>query len=540
MLHQTYLVVRDARITWLDEQHATPALVFNQLNLLIENRGRHHRFALRALPPSELSAQLDVRGDFSGRSFNDLKAWRGQLYTQLDYADVAAWRTWLPLPVGFKRGRGALRGWLGVAEGKVNQVTADLALADVGAQLAEGLSPLDLHTLRGRVGWMDSAQGVEVSTTRLSLRTNDVTVPPTDFYLRLVHASGKQPSGGEIRASTLELAHLVTLTDSLPLSKDWKQHLAEFAPQGTVSGLQAKWQGDADKPAHYEVKAKFDQLSMKRTDKLPGFSGLSGELDGSDTTGTLSLSAHNLTVDAPQIMPEPLAFDSLTAQGSWQSKPQGMEVKFSNVTAANADLAGTVFGSFQALPDSHGLIDLNINLAHAAINHADRYIPLDAIDKDTHAWLRKALLDGQAEDFHLRLQGDLNDFPFPENKKGLFQIQAHIKDGALEYAKDWPRIDNIAGELLIQGKRLEVNAPSAMTVGVRLQKVRVVHAGYGKSRHDVASAWRSRRRNRTQPGLYPEKSGAWLSRRSHRRYESSRQRQPATGGEYPVARQQSR
>ncbi len=37
----------------------------------------------------------------------------GEIFTQLDYANVAAWRTWLPLPAGFKNGRGALRGWLG-------------------------------------------------------------------------------------------------------------------------------------------------------------------------------------------------------------------------------------------------------------------------------------------------------------------------------------------------------------------------------------------------------------------------------------------
>jgi uncharacterized protein (TIGR02099 family) len=473
LLHQTYLVVRDARITWLDEQRATPPLVFNQLNLLIHNSWRHHRFALRALPPTELSAQLDVRGDFSGRSFNDLNAWRGQLYTQLDYADVAAWRTWLPLPAGFKRGRGALRGWLDVADGKVSQVTADLALADVQAQLGEGLTPLDLHTLRGRIGWMDSGQGVEVSTHQLSLQTDSVEVKPTDFYLRLAYVSDKQPASGEVRANTLELANLVSLTDSLPLSHGLKKKLAEFAPQGTVSGLQAKWQADVDKPVHYEVKAQFDQLSMKRVGKLPGFSGLSGELEGSETTGILSLNAHKLTVDAPQIMPEPLAFDTLTAQGSWQTKPQGMEVKFSNVSVANADLAGTVYGSFQSLPDSPGLIDLNISLPHAAIHHADRYIPLDALGEETHAWLRSALLDGQADDFHLRLHGDLNDFPFPENKKGIFQIQSRIRGGALEYAKDWPHIDNITGELLIQGKRLQVNAPSGMTVGAHLQKVSV-------------------------------------------------------------------
>ena len=479
LLHQTYLVVRDARVTWLDEQRASPPLVFNQLNLLIENRRHHHRFALRALPPAELSAQLDVRGDFSGQSFDELSAWRGQLYTQLDYADVAAWRAWLPLPAGFQRGRGALRGWLGVADGKVNQVTADLALADVQAQLADGLSPLDLRTLRGRIGWTGNAQGMEVSMRQISLQTDNVEVQPTDFYLRLAYASGKQAAAGEVRASTLELAHLVKLTDSLPLSQELKKQLVDFAPQGTVSGLQAKWQADADKPLHYEVKARFDQLSMKRVGKLPGFSGLSGELDGSENTGMVSLNARKLTLDAPQIMPEPLAFDVLSAQGSWQARPQGMEVKFSNVYAANADLAGTVYGSFQPLPDSPGLIDLNINLPHAAIAHADRYIPLAALDKETHAWLRSALQDGRADDFHLRLHGDLNDFPFPENKKGIFQIQARIRGGALEYAKDWPRIDNITGELRIQGKRLEVNAPSGTTVGAHLQKVSVTMPDMG-------------------------------------------------------------
>ncbi len=474
LLHQTYIVVRDARVTWLDEQSATPPLVFNQLNLLIQNRWHHHRFALRALPPAELSAQLDVRGDFSGQSFNDLKAWHGQLFTQFNYADVAAWRTWLPLPAGFKRGRGALRGWLGVADGKVNQVTADLALADVQAQMAEGLAPLDLRTLSGRIGWTESEQGIEVSTRRLSLLTNGVTLPPTDFYLRLTHASGTQPAGGEVRANTLELANLVSLTDSLPLGGELKKQLSEFAPQGTVSGLQATWQSETNKPLHFGVKARFEQLSMRRTGKLPGFSGLSGELDGSDTTGVLTLNARKLTLDAPQIMTEPLAFDTLTAQGSWRAGQQGMEVKFSNVAASNADLAGNMFGSFQAMPNSPGLIDLNINLTRAAIRHADRYIPLDALDKETHTWLRSALLDGQADGFHLRLHGDLNDFPFTENKKGIFQIKSPIRGGTLEYDKDWPQIENITGELLIQGNRLEVIAPSGMTVGTRLQKVSVV------------------------------------------------------------------
>ena len=35
---------------------------------------------------------------------------RGKAYLRLDYADLAAWREWLPLPVAMDSGKGALRG----------------------------------------------------------------------------------------------------------------------------------------------------------------------------------------------------------------------------------------------------------------------------------------------------------------------------------------------------------------------------------------------------------------------------------------------
>jgi len=132
LLDQSRIVVRDARITWLDELRGAPALTFQRLNLRIQNRGRRHRFAVVAEPPAQLASRLDVRGDFVGQSFDDLPAWRGRLYTRLDYVDAAAWRPWLPLPDGL-HGRGAVRGWLGVSGGRLDQATADLRLSDVQA-----------------------------------------------------------------------------------------------------------------------------------------------------------------------------------------------------------------------------------------------------------------------------------------------------------------------------------------------------------------------------------------------------------------------
>lgn len=474
LLHQARVVVRDARITWMDEQRATPLLVFNKVNLLLENGWNRHRFSVSALPPAELSTQLDVRGDFYGASFDNLKKWQGQLYTRLDYADVAAWNAWLPQLALLKRGKGALRGWLDIANGTITQATADLALSGVEARLAGDLPPLDLRTLHGRLTWQETAQGFEIATQNFSLQMSDgLALQPTDFYLRLADVQDRKFASGEARANTLDLAALASLPDFLPLGDNLKRQLAEYAPRGQVSGLQLKWQSNADKLVSYEVKTHFHQLSMKRTDNLPGFSGLSGELDGSDNNGTLLVNTHRLTVDAPQILTEPLQFDTFTAQSSWQKNKRGLEVKLNNITVSNADIAGNAYGSFQTLAGSPGQIDLTVHLTRAAVRSTDRYIPLFALDQEAHEWVRDSLLDGQSDDFRLRLHGDLKDFPFPDDKKGIFQIQARAKGVVVEYVKGWPRVTGNTAELSIHGNRLEVTAPAGMTAGASLKKVSV-------------------------------------------------------------------
>ena len=479
LLHQSRIVVRGARISWLDEQQSKPLLVFDQVNLLIENVWNYHRFAIRAIPPANLSTQLDVRGDFYGNSFDDLQGWSGEIFTQLDYADVSAWKTWLPLPDALRQGKGALRGWLGVEEGKISQITTDLALVNVQTRLAEDLPPLDIRVLSGRLGWREAAQGWEITMRKFSLKLfNNFVLQPTDIFFRL---SDKQESGatsGEMRANLLELEGLGKLLEYLPVEHKLKTQFAEFSPRGRVDNLQAKWQIGSDKQLHYKVKGRFAELSLLRVGKLPGFSGLSGEVDGTESSGTLDINSHKLKLDAPQLMPEQLEFDTFSAQSSWRTKAGELELTIRNAAVANTDLAGTAYGSYQTLANSPGRLDLSVHLSRAAVLHAGRYIPLIALGTDTQAWLNKSLLAGESNDFNLRLKGDLKDFPFANNRNGIFKIQAQVKGAALEYFPGWPRIDNVNVNLLIQGKELAVTATSAMTVGTRLKNVKVSIADF--------------------------------------------------------------
>ena len=116
-----------------------------------------------------------------------MKDWQnaqGTLFVRLDYADVAAWREWLPLPGQIARGTGALRIWFEFADQEPSEIVADVELADVKATLAPDLPEIELAHLSGRVGTRKSGAQREVFTRALAFTTLDgERLDPTNFTL---------------------------------------------------------------------------------------------------------------------------------------------------------------------------------------------------------------------------------------------------------------------------------------------------------------------------------------------------------------------
>lgn len=474
LLHQSRMVVRDATLVWVDEQRGAPPLVLSRVNLHIRNLFSRHQFALHAVPPSDLATPLDVRGDFYGRSFDDLKKWDGQLYVRLDHTDLLAWRPWLKLPTQLSRGRGAVRAWLNVADGKIAQLTADLALRDMATRLAEDVPEMNVHYLHGRVAWKTVMNGWEVDTRNLSMQLeNGVKLQATDFYFRTVAAAKSQPAGGELRANLLRLESLVSLANFFPLDAKLREQLNAYAPRGQVSNLEMQWQGAPEKLLGYKIKGQFDNLALQQVGDMPGFSGLSVAVDGSEQSGKLNINTRDLALNAPGMLREPLLFNTLTGQASWQRKQGELFVRADNVAVANEDLAGNLYGSFNSMAGTLGVLDLTVNLTRGDIRRAARYTPLVALDKEDNDWLNDALLSGHTEDLYLRLKGNLSDFPLDGSTDAIFEMGAHAQDVSVEFAKDWPRIENISGNFLIRGNKLEVKSPSATILDARIHKLTI-------------------------------------------------------------------
>ncbi len=474
LLHQSRIAVHNGRVVWQDDMRNAPTITFEQVEMVIENRGDRHRFALRASPPSALSSRIDLRGDLTGESFTRPEAWRGELFAQIGQLDVVAWNKWFTLPEAFKSGQGGVRFWLDMRRGQIREADADVDLHEVRAQLAADLPQLDLNRLRGRLAWRQAEDGFEIETRQLALRMrNGFALKPTDLLLRISPKQNYRSASGEVRANAIELADINTLLDYFPLAAEMKKRLLALSPQGRVSDLHASWQGDAERLAQYRVRARFENVGVSQVGTQPGFSGLSGEVDGSDSDGMLRLDSRGLRLQAPGFLAEALEFNHLSGRLDWQRNGRGWDVKLNNAQVRNADVEGTVYGSYQ-INDGPGVADITIDLTRASVTHAARYIPMHAFDDATFRWLQTGLQDGMASSFKMRVRGDLRDFPFADDKNGLFKIEAQAHNVAIEFDSGWPRIERAAANLLIHGKRLEVHAATAMTAGASLQNVSVV------------------------------------------------------------------
>ena len=473
LLRQREVVIGRATLTWIDEKRKAPALHLQKVTLKLQNDFNRHRFGLRALAPQHLAGPLDVRGDFHGSSVKKTREWEGRLFAQLDYADIAAWSPWIPMPFAIARGTGALRVWLDMADDRVTGLVADVRLADLHARLAPDLHALELGALHGRVGWRGWKQGYELFAQHLVVQAVDkAPLPAAEVRLRRSFARGDKAATGELHANALELEPLARIADQLPIEAELRAALSRYAFKGSVHGLAAKWSGDWP-PAKYDIRAGFSQLGVRETDALPGVSNLSGTVEANEKRGALRIVDQGTRFELERIFEQPLVFDRFGGQVSWTHADGEYDIRLSALNFANADLAGTLQGGYQTQGAGRGIIDLTGALSRADVRKIASYLPL-RLGSSTRDWLGSSLVGGHADEVKLRMKGALQDFPFDRSSKGVFEVKVRGKGGILQYAQGWPRIENIDAEVAFVANRMEIRASSASIMGAQLARVTAV------------------------------------------------------------------
>ncbi|MDO8252047.1 MAG: YhdP family protein [Rhodoferax sp.] len=508
---QIEFAIHDGTILWTDEMRATPTLALKQVALVVRNKGRHHDMRFDATPPVLWGERFSVRGLFQqpllSRQRGRWQDWDGQLYAALPQVDLSELRRYADVGVDLRQGNGAVTAWVDVSQGQLVGALADVALAEVDVTLDTGLQPLELQSVRGRLGGRRLATGFEFSTQGLQFDTRDgLRWPGGNLSMMYMGAEGKMAARGELKGDKLDLAALAQIADRLPIDASSRALLLAYAPKGLVERIQASWQGPMGAFSKYEVKGLVSQFELAAgTTKTttvnpaialgsPGIRGARIEFDLNQSAGRASISLANGAVELPGVFDEPaIPLTQFSGDVKWQISGERIAVQLPNAKFSNADAQGEAqlkwATSDPAIASGRarfpGVLDLQATLSRADGTRVHRYLPL-VIHQSVRDYLRDALQGGTSNSVKFKVKGDLHNMPFADPKQGEFRITANVQNATYAYvprsiqpqeAQPWPALTQLSGELVIDRLQLQVKGARARmgaTGGVQVSKVEAV------------------------------------------------------------------
>ena len=519
LLKQRLVQISGGEVEWQDEWRKLPPVRLQNVNIRLVNSGSNHSLGMNAVPPAELAAPLDIRCEFTGSDMRKISDWDGLAYVRSDYANLGALTRYFPLPLQVSRGEGGMQAWFEFENGQPVAVTTDLVVKNARIQLPAATTrsgaiqpePLDLATLTGRLSWRDkkvsSGDAKPVITQqRWSIRDVVAITPtglraPTGTGEVLVDYHDGQIAGGVLRVSELDLGSATATAKTLPLPSDVASQLVALQPTGLVRGIDLKWRDDGANAAagryFIEGNAELRNVSWRQQGSGLGVDGLSASVKGSNQQGEVALlvgvpesktdkTKHPISLDFGKYFDAPFVFDGLRGKLAWKRAP-GKEgaavattVEISGVDFENADVAGRFSGTWESDRLGPGIANMSGSLSRAETTAIYRYLPT-SMEAHTRQWLKQGILGGTAQEAKFTLKGALWHFPFRNDENGVFEVNAQVTGGILDYADHWPRAENINTRLLFRGSRMDAQVAGATISGVPIAATEVKIADMGAS-----------------------------------------------------------
>ncbi|MEO6278948.1 YhdP family protein [Roseateles sp.] len=508
LFSQPELAIIKGRVRWVDEKRADARpLELSDLNFIMRNGLRRHQLRLDATPPADWGQRFTLRGQFTQSVLKrpaEFQHWSGELYAELPRADLSQLRRHVDLPFQLSEGDGAVRVWGQIKDGEPVSATLDLALRAVRLKVLESAPDLDLDHIEGRLNLARSQGALSLQAHQLGFVSGDgVAWPRSDWGVSLQLGKNDEVLGGEVNAQRLDFALMAQIAQRLPLGERAHELLAELEPRGVLTALSGQWQGALDAPRSYRVKAQLDGLALaaKRSEQeghlgRPGLRGASLALDASERGGSARLAVHDGEVELPGLFEDSrLPITRLSTQLTWllpqapspappqaqatAKTPGHVELRLRDLQLQTPDLSGEFDVTWKrpAGATTPGFLDLTGRVAQRVdATRVARYIPVSL--PNTRSYIARALLAGEARNTHVRIKGELADFPFDAPKSGgIFRVSTQAQGVRLAYVPpsdvgtNWPVMEGVDAEVIFERGGMQIKDGRAKVLGYELSGV---------------------------------------------------------------------
>ena len=469
------LELEEIDLTILDARRLVPRvrLAVGQLGLRLARPSIEFEGELEG--PDGLAGNLEVRGSIPAGflpgatpSGNPDQEWsikaRG---TDLDFARWFLLLADMPGPL--LAGRGDLRLEARFSGARPLAVSVDLGLADARFYGLTG-DPDLYRKLDLRCEWERSAAGWAGTLERLAIRRGDQPESVASGSISLTReAAGNNKL--QVAADTIVLADLWPLVRAVA-SPAVRDRLLPELLVGDVQDLAIDATLGDGKPLAYALQADFRELGFRMPAQGPALTGLTGSVKGDQQGGELRLDATDGLIRLPALFRADIPTTRTVGTLNYRLNPTGPDLYSEDLLIATAEGESRSRLRLIFPPDKTPQVDLVTRFSVSSAPLLLDYLPLRLLKPSVVDWLDRAIVAGRVPRGQLTWQGPMRGFPYGAGD-GRFRLDLSVADAVLDYAPDWPRLQNLAARIVIDRTSLESVENSGTIGGVPFQDAEV-------------------------------------------------------------------
>ncbi len=468
------IILEDVDFTYSDPRARGGPLEARLTTLEWNRAGEDQALEARLQPGSELGSALRIlatRRENRGGRDGGAPVWDVNVEaSDLDLGRLASIlpEEW-PAPAA---GIADVEIWSRFRDGQLRRAGATLearGLAPAAAAEAPSTPPYDLSA---RLEWALNDGGWLAAVNDLRIERGDTMRPDSFVQVSAETDAESGLTGLEIQSGFLAMDDIRPFAAWLPAPL--AQPYADYDPSGDLVSLRLRVDGLAEGVSlAYSVEAELRDAGVAPHGSIPGVRGISGSVRADESNGRLVLDSRALVLEAPQFLAAPIDFSRADATVVWRGTGSGLTVLCDRFILEDEWLA-TESNFELELPGgsetSSPRLDFTGEWRLTDLSRTSRYLPVRVMPRLAVEWVEKALVAGRAEQGSVRFEGALADFPF-EDGEGVFRVRTSIRDAVMRFALQWPDIEQLDGEVVLDGMRLASTENSAVSMGAAIEDV---------------------------------------------------------------------
>lgn len=451
---QVTLIDADLTLVFSDKRELTSSVP----SITIKNNGHFHRLEAKASISNESSFALIVEGvgdpsipdKFFAKAYLKLENFAeeqlAQWFSQLTSFDIE--QQWV------HSSSANLELWFDFSSTNRFLMSGHVDLKGVDSVIDE------LHTQKSDewsadiVGGYSPATGLTVDLRNIYIGES-FSVPPFSV-------SFKGKNKVNIGIKTIDLASLKQWivgrlfrlpyfnTDEFSTLKI-KELLASLNPQGAVNNLYLNV--DINEPQKTKLFANLDQVTTGAWRNIPAFGQVSGYVESDSANGFIVIDAKQFSLFPDKTYDEPIVANAATGIVGWSLKAREKKVTVFGHDLSLLGAYGDAKGHFLlesgwGVTKNKNQLILQLGLKNSKAHFHTQLIPR-TLPKNLLSWMDIAIKDGELSNVGVFYKGG-----FAKESSRSIQAFVDIERGRLKFDTNWPEVNQLDANLLIDNNRL--------------------------------------------------------------------------------------